>query len=160
MPSSERTRGVQRFIFPILSCGSSGGHPCTQAGVEVRFALISRAHAKITTRTAWVHGGALRAPPCTEAVVVVFFAWAREISANFTTTPTWVHRCPPLLPQETITVALVSTLLTYCGQASLKNSVWGDTGGPARVADVDELLRSRLRETSSTCKQNCAPLRC
>ena len=81
-----------------MVCGISGGYP----GVLVKFALISCAHAKITTRTAWVHGGALRAPPCTEAVVVVIFAWAREISANFTRTPAWLHGYPPLLPQTRI----------------------------------------------------------
>ena len=91
----------------IVICGRSGGTPCTQADVLVKFAKNSRAHAKITTRTAWVHGGALRAPPCTEAVVVVNFAWAREFSANFTTTPAWVHGGPPLLPQETILLSSV-----------------------------------------------------
>ena len=86
----------------IVVCGSSGGYPCSQAGVLVKFALISRAHAKITTRTAWVHGGALRAPPCTEAVVVVIFAWAQEISAKFTSTATQLHGFPPLLAQTTV----------------------------------------------------------
>ena len=30
-----------------MVCGSSGGYPCSQAGVLVKFALISSAHAKI-----------------------------------------------------------------------------------------------------------------
>ena len=95
-------RSPSRVLLAIISGGSSGGDPCSQAGVLIKFALISRAHTKITTRTAWVHGGALRAPPCTEAVVVVIFAWAREISANFTRTPAWLHGYPPLLPQTTM----------------------------------------------------------
>ena len=72
----------------IVVCGSSGGYPCSQAGVLVKFALISRAHAKITTTTASVHGGARSAPPCTQAVIVIIFTWAREINSN-------LPRCPP-----------------------------------------------------------------
>ena len=86
----------------IISCESSGRRPCTRAGVVVKFALISHAHTKITTKTDWVHGGALRAPLCTEAVVVVIFVWAQYFFANFTRTPAWVHGVPPLLPQMTI----------------------------------------------------------
>ena len=76
--NSPGTMSMKRCARHIVVCGSSGGFPCSQAGVLVKFALISRAHAKITTRTAWVHGGARRAPPCTEAVVVIFCVGARN----------------------------------------------------------------------------------
>ena len=95
-----------------MVCGSSGGNPCSQAGVLVKFALISRAHAKITTTTASVHGGARSAPPCTQAVLVVTVAWARESSANFTRTPALVHGCPPLLPQDIITMLIIFDFFT------------------------------------------------
>ena len=55
----------------IVICGRSGGTPCTQAGVLVKFAKNSRAHAKNTTTTASVHGGAPSAPPCSQAVHVI-----------------------------------------------------------------------------------------
>ena len=67
-----------------------------------KLAFISSAHAKFTTMTAWVHGGALRAPPCTRAEVVVNFVWAREISASFATMSAWLHGCRSLLPQKPI----------------------------------------------------------
>ena len=77
-PSSAASFHQKCLLHVIISCGSSGGNPCTQA---------------------------LRAPPCTQAVLVVIFAWAREISANFTRTPAWLHGFPPLLPQTTISIS-------------------------------------------------------
>ena len=98
-------------------CGSRVGYPCSQAGVLVKFVLISRAHAKITTTTASVHGGARSARPCTQAVLVVIFSWALQIGANFTRTPAWLHGYPPLLPQTTIVLSQLRTprsYLLYC----------------------------------------------
>ena len=61
----------------IVVSRSSDGQPCTQAGVVVKLAKSFRAHAKLTTTTASVYGGARSAPPYTQAVLVVNFAWAR-----------------------------------------------------------------------------------
>ena len=93
----------------IVASRSSDGQPCTQAGVVVELAKISRARAKFTTTTASVYGGARSAPPYTQAVLVVDFAWAREVFANFATTPAWVHGRPSLL-LETTGVATVVVL--------------------------------------------------
>ena len=96
------TRGNDRHCSAIVVCGSSGGFPCSQAGVLVKFALISRAHAKITTTTASVHGGARSAPPCTRAVIVLEFPWARELNANSSTMSAWLRGCRSLLPKKRI----------------------------------------------------------
>ena len=44
-------------------------------------ANILRPLAKSPMRTAWIHGGALRAPPCIEGEVMGDFARGREIFA-------------------------------------------------------------------------------
>ena len=54
-------------------------------------ANISRPLAKSVMRTAWIHGGALRAPPCIEGEVMGDFAMGCELFAIFPMKGTWLH---------------------------------------------------------------------
>ena len=64
----------------------------------VKIAFDSRAHAKLTTKTARVQGGPRSDLPRTQAVLVVDFAWARELNVNSSTMTAWLQGFPPLLP--------------------------------------------------------------
>ena len=64
---------------------------CSQAPLTGKIANNSRPMVKSPMKTAWIHGGALRAPPCIEGEVMGDFAMGRELFAIFPMRGAWLH---------------------------------------------------------------------
>ena len=65
---------------------------CSQVWLRVgKIANNSRPIAKSPMKTAWIHGGALRAPPCIDGEVMEDFAMGRELFVIFPMRGTWLH---------------------------------------------------------------------
>ena len=101
-----KTKSCDVFSRHDVFCGRSKGPLSTQV---VILATLAQHAPEIAMASAWVCGGALRAPPHTQGVFIAKFGTYFTIVDKMTP---WVHTGPLLLPQKTITTYVRRTVHT------------------------------------------------